>query len=572
MKTGLQVSRFDERHRANVYVHASVEGLELTDEPRQRHRVEVEGLLPLDALVLPKRSARLTVALHGAYGPEAEPPRFQFLRSTEHRDESLVFLADPSIEMDPSLFIGWYVGTAASPVAHRFADLVKRIAELVGATEIVLYGHSGGGFAAETIGHSIPNSVSLMLNAQTRPAKFYGYRSEPFREFAFPETSNWHEAEAQHPQLLDLRALEQEPAAAGHRVLSYQAPGDELHWREHWIPWAETHGVGPEGGVSDDGSKVFRLADWGDTHAGPPLINPYIDEAYRLFNPGFDPDSTFDMRHRAPIFRHASIDELTLSTHPRQRHRIAEEGELPLDVLVLPRQSKQLTVALHGAFGKEVVPPRFQYLRSIEPRDESLIFIADPGIEADPSLGLAWYVGTAKQPTAARLAALVRKVASLLAVDETVLFGHSGGGFAAAAIGHDVPNSVALMLNGQTRIAAYYEWAYRPFLAAAFPDCANAVEAEQVHAPLIDLRARYAIPPAPNHLVLAFQTKGDTLHWEEHWGPFAESLGVSAEGGLSADGRFAFNRATWGETHAGPPKLDPYLDDAYAMLQRYLDR
>lgn len=568
----LTASEYDDRHDTNVYIHATVDELVLTDEPIQRHRIESLGELSVDLLVLPKPGRRMTVALHGAYGDEAQPPRFQFLRSTRDRDESMVYLADPTIEANPELFIGWYIGTAAQPAVPHLVRALERLAELLVADEIVLYGHSGGGFAAQTLGHRIENSVSVMLNAQTRPGKFYSYRAEPFRAFAFPNCADFDEAEHEHPEMLDLRALDRVPGARNHRVLAYQAPGDDLHWREHWLPWAASHGVGEDGGRSKDGKIEFRLADWGDSHAGPPSVHPYIDAAYRLFdNPNAEPEVDYDNRHRAAISTYGAIDSIRLTGIARQRIRVEEEGELALDALLLARRSARLTVAFHGAFGSEVTPPRFQYLRSTEGREESLLFVADPTLEVEPSLGLAWYVGTGDRPAAARIASLVRKVAELAGAEQVVLYGHSGGGFAAAAVGHGVPDSVSLMLNAQTRISKYHAWTHEPFRRVAFPQCADLGEVESLYAPLVDLRALYAAEPAVNHLVLALQTKGDALHWDEHWRPFAASLGLSGEG-TSEDGRFEFRRARWGETHAGPPRLDPYLDEAHAMLANYLDR
>lgn len=277
-----------------------------------------------------------------------------------------------------------------------------------------------------------------------------------------------------------------------------------------------------------------------------------------------------DERHSANVYQHRAIEAVRLTDEDRQRHRVEESGELPQDVLVLPRKSRRLTVAFHGALDEASVPPRFQYLRTLEPRPESLMFISDPLLTERPDAGLAWYVGSAERPAARRAAELIRHVAQLLKAEHIVLLGHSGGGFAAAAVGFHLPNSISLMLNAQTRIVDYEPWAVERFRRIAFPDCVDNAAMQRNYAQLVDLSALYSAPSAPNHMLFALQTRGDELHWRYHWTPFARALGVAVEGGKSADGRFIFKLAEWGDTHAGPGSVAPYVDQAYALLDEQL--
>lgn len=276
------------------------------------------------------------------------------------------------------------------------------------------------------------------------------------------------------------------------------------------------------------------------------------------------PHTAFDDRYGVPIQFAESAHEIEISDEPVQRITISNVNSPTIDLLLVPNDSHRLTVAFHGALSNNITPPRFQYFESTRHRKESLLYISDPTISEIPSINLAWYVGTEQHPLREILSEAVQAIAKRLSATEIVLYGHSGGGFAAGAVGHSVPNSISLLLNAQTRIQHYESWAVEAFRTSAFPSTHSIDDLFQEYGTRIDLTHLYATPRAEDHRILAYQTRGDTLHWEKHWLPLAKSLGGEGTG-LTTSGD-CFREATWGKTHAGPGSVSPFIDEAYEFL------
>lgn len=258
--------------------------------------------------------------------------------------------------------------------------------------------------------------------------------------------------------------------------------------------------------------------------------------------------SAFDERHGCAIDQYQAITEIPPPHAARVRHRVTL-GPFNLETLLLPRESETLVVALHGALGPEIERPRFQYLRTMEKLGESTLFLADPTVEAHPKLRLGWYLGSSELPASDQYAAYIEHIAELIGAKRIILFGHSGGGFAAAAIAHRLKNALAITFNAQTIISKYAPWATEQLRKAIFPQMPfDEVESRYAH--LVNLLELYRQPSSSR--LIAYQIVGDTNHYENHWKPFARSLGVAEGGGKSRDGRYDFRVGTWGIGHAGP--------------------
>lgn len=261
---------FDERHQAFVHEYTSVGSIALRGDDRQRVTLSAgqDSFLPIEGLLIPRKSRILLVALHGAIGPEIERPRFQYLRGLGHRTESQLFLADPTLTACPGLRLGWYVGTESSPMPHALAQYIDRVRKIVNAETVVLFGHSGGGFAALSLGHHLENSIAVSFNGQTRIASYARWAAEAFRESAFPSTTRLSDLEDRHGALVDLAELYSEQGADNSQMVAYQTESDRLHYEEHWLYLAKRLKTG---GLSDSTSDRFTFLKgrWGSGHAGP---------------------------------------------------------------------------------------------------------------------------------------------------------------------------------------------------------------------------------------------------------------------------------------------------------------
>lgn len=133
---------------------------------RLQHQLD-EGM-SLDALVVNKGSDTLVVSFHGATNQEITTlPRFERLRTLLDIDVSSMFFSDPTLLLDPKIWLTWYTGNGEEPLHHVLARWVQRAAEAIGARRIVLTGSSGGGFAALQVGAHVPGCSVLAMNAQT---------------------------------------------------------------------------------------------------------------------------------------------------------------------------------------------------------------------------------------------------------------------------------------------------------------------------------------------------------------------------------------------------------------------
>ena len=87
--------------------------------------------------------------------------------------------------------------------------------------------------------------------------------------------------------------------------------------------------------------------------------------------------------------------------------------------------------------------------------DAGVLLIADTTLELGEKVPLGWYIGTAEQDLADEIAAVVKQVAADGGYEHIVLAGSSGGGYAAMAISHRIPGSLAVSFSPQTRVGDY---------------------------------------------------------------------------------------------------------------------
>lgn len=130
----------------------------------------------LDALLINKGSKTLVVSLHGAVNRQEQSlPRFERWRTLSSLDSSSMYLSYPGLWADPTLELTWFTGWSGLNIQYVVAQWIVEAATKIGATNIVITGTSGGGFAALQISALIPNSVVVAFNPQT---SIENYRTE----------------------------------------------------------------------------------------------------------------------------------------------------------------------------------------------------------------------------------------------------------------------------------------------------------------------------------------------------------------------------------------------------------
>ena len=102
-----------------------------------------------------------------------EVPVFSGWGTTKHLPVNVLMISDPSLILDTDLNLSWYVGS------EKQGDLVEKLTLVLRAfsrtARLVLFGASGGGFAALVQASRIPGATALVSNPQTDITKFSYY-------------------------------------------------------------------------------------------------------------------------------------------------------------------------------------------------------------------------------------------------------------------------------------------------------------------------------------------------------------------------------------------------------------
>lgn len=260
----------------------SISALKLDTEDPARYCInDPKYSLPLDVLFYPRKSERLLVGFHGAEPPSSSLPKFQFVSSFQTRPEASLFLSDPTILQGESMTLGWMAGNSTTPVADLMSDIVRLAAAEVGATEVILIGHSAGGFAAAQIGSRIPGSKAIVINGQSVVSAHRPYTVENLRKFAFPEFSSAGDMLKAYSHRLDLRlALDQRSPGSSFTWFSHI--DDRLSFTDHpHVPMLLDHfGLPPGGGITSFGDAIIPCV-WTTSnpsvHALPGTVIPFLN-------------------------------------------------------------------------------------------------------------------------------------------------------------------------------------------------------------------------------------------------------------------------------------------------------
>ena len=281
-----------------------------------------------------------------------------------------------------------------------------------------------------------------------------------------------------------------------------------------------------------------------------------------------------DELYEVPIFRHESISTLDWSRTEQARHITASPGELPLDILYIPRASRRLLVGLHGAESRaQTSLPKFQFVRSFLTRSESLLFLSDSSLLQHENLGISWMVGTPSSHLVPRYAELIADLMSAHNYDEVVLVGHSAGGFAAIAVGALLENSRAISVNGQTVVPQYEPWTVSRLRECVFNECSSVAEMAAKYPNRLDLRK--IISNRPNSSSFSYYAHADDPNTMDNHPMFpllAEHLGLDPErGGVTLHGD-ALTVCHWqytGSPHACPGSVLPFVEDTLGETPRF---
>jgi len=188
------------------------------------------------------------------------------------------------------------------------------------------------------------------------------------------------------------------------------------------------------------------------------------------------------------------------------------------------------------------------------------VMLSDPGLDTPGAPRLAWYAGTSVV-SGRMLGEFLRWVVDATGATRVVLFGASGGGFAALNYARYFPGSTVIAVNPQTNILRYYPESWIKYAESAFGTVTPNAASEAIRDRTVyDQCAEYS--NRADASVLYVQNETDTFHIVEHMHPFL--------GFCSPDLEVRVLMGDWGAGHVAPPR-DELQEIVQATLQESIE-
>lgn len=169
-----------------------------------------------------------------------------------------VLISDPSVKLSTDLRLGWYAGNARQP---NLQDVLTRLIDGLHSPErrLILFGPSGGGFAALLQASVIPGSVALVSNPQTDITRFTRAAVDRYLSRAWGRGGGADDVWSRLPFVHEVVTLYAAPGSS--RTIYLQNAGDADHIERHYAPFRRS--------VSPDREVEYLLPNLGPGHIGP---------------------------------------------------------------------------------------------------------------------------------------------------------------------------------------------------------------------------------------------------------------------------------------------------------------
>ncbi|MGJ3404931.1 heparinase II/III domain-containing protein [Glutamicibacter sp. Je.9.36] len=218
------------------------------------------GNLTMPVKSLPGDSNTLHVTFHGALDRgKYSLPRFERAQSLSCFANHQLIFADPTLDLDPALTLGWYLGAAEQDLHLEIARFVQERMKFLGSSKVILSGSSGGGFAALQVSALLNASTVLAFNPQTAVTSYHQRLAHKALNVVFPDNSYLHPENEMRVKVSE-RFLNTEPNV---QIIFIQNDGDTHHSIQHRIPF-----LNAIEGVKGVDSRTITES-WGAGHRSP---------------------------------------------------------------------------------------------------------------------------------------------------------------------------------------------------------------------------------------------------------------------------------------------------------------
>jgi hypothetical protein len=204
------------------------------------------------------KADNLFVLLSGAIDRnKRNPPYFTRWKWRDQFLGNVLCISDPTLLINETIEIGWYIGSEEHNATSDMAELVKYIAKILNIPNerIISYGSSGGGFGALMLASKIEGSLAVAINPQTNIFLFS--QAQGMLDTCFPNRNKEFIEEKYGDRVCAQKALKN----SNSRVLIAQNTLDEHHWKVHYPLFAKEMGLPMTSGISKDGKHRSLIYD-----------------------------------------------------------------------------------------------------------------------------------------------------------------------------------------------------------------------------------------------------------------------------------------------------------------------
>ncbi|MGV2854621.1 hypothetical protein ACNPON_08565 [Glutamicibacter sp. AGC13] len=277
-------------------------------------------------------------------------------------------------------------------------------------------------------------------------------------------------------------------------------------------------------------------------------------------------------KYDIPIVHQRSIRNVKFSGQRTAVHRVPLGQIGTLDFYAQLGRNDELLVGFHGATPKaRNFYPRFERVRSFRKLTNSFMNFSDPTLqlEADSSMLLSWYLGSAGWDPIYDIARVVKRVKGKTGAKHFAFIGGSGGGFAALRISALFPGSLAFVQEPQTDIGLYWESVVNKYFATAWPEW-DKEALLNAFPERFNMNYLYS-HLSPNNVIYYTQSRADTEHMEKHCHPFMKAVGLSPSHTNSQDQTRNFriyDGEIKGHGRITANEFDGFFNDAMAVWRQ----
>lgn len=247
--------------------------------------VDVGGRDPIAVKVHPSRSKRaraLVILFHGAVARSngAEIPSFLNARRPVIDFAHQISIADPGVESDNKVGIGWFAGSEYNPSQRLLPEFFKHVQEALQVERVIFVGSSAGGFGALFYSWNMPGSIACVSVPQTSAWDYYESTIRRYLDDCWPKGLGQYA----DPPMLDVRDLYSR--SVPNTVIYVQSSLDDRHLHQQMVPFLSA--INPE----DRHKIALKVSYWGRTgHSGavpPGELDGWIRAAISAAEPFAD--------------------------------------------------------------------------------------------------------------------------------------------------------------------------------------------------------------------------------------------------------------------------------------------